>query len=45
MKCIFDKNNNKIYYENSDGNSGKREFDDNNNLVYCEDLKRICKIS
>jgi hypothetical protein len=33
---IKDKNNNRIYYENSDGVWVKSEFDENNNLVYYE---------
>jgi hypothetical protein len=34
---IKDKNNNKIYYENSDGYWVKQEFDSNNNIIYWED--------
>jgi hypothetical protein len=33
---IKDKNNNKIYSENSDGYWIKREFDKNNNQIYYE---------
>jgi hypothetical protein len=33
---IKDKNNNKIYFEDSDGFWIKREFDKNNNPIYCE---------
>ncbi|KFZ25872.1 MAG: hypothetical protein KQ78_01828 [Candidatus Izimaplasma bacterium HR2] len=33
---VFDKNNNKIYYENSDGFWVKREFNKNNNEIYYE---------
>jgi hypothetical protein len=35
-KYIFDSNNNKIYYENSDGFWYKQEYDSNNNLIYHE---------
>ena len=34
---IKDKNNNQIYYEDSDGYWSKREFDSNNNQIYWED--------
>ena len=34
---IKDKNNNKIYFEHSDGFWEKREFDKNNNQIYFED--------
>ena len=34
---IKDKNNNKIYYEDSYGFWSKREFDSNNNEIYYED--------
>jgi hypothetical protein len=34
---IKDKNNNKIYFETSNGNWYKQEFDKNNNAIYCED--------
>jgi proteasome assembly chaperone (PAC2) family protein len=33
---IYNSNNNKIYYENSDGNWSKREYDENNNRIYFE---------
>jgi hypothetical protein len=33
---IEDKNNNQIYYEDSDGYWSKREFDSNNNQIYYE---------
>jgi hypothetical protein len=33
---IKDKNNNEIYYETSDGDWEKREFDANNNIIYYE---------
>ena len=33
---IRDKNNNEIYFENSDGFWQKREFDENNNRIYYE---------
>ena len=34
---IKDKNNNRIYYEDSNGYWSKREFDKNNNIIYYED--------
>jgi len=34
---IYDKNNNEIYWENSDGKWNKREYDENGNLIYKED--------
>jgi hypothetical protein len=34
---IRDKNNNEIYYENSNGYWWKQEFDKNNNRIYRED--------
>ena len=34
---IKDKNNNRIYYENSNGYWSKREYDKNNNEIYYED--------
>jgi hypothetical protein len=34
---IRDKNNNQIYFENSDGYWWKQEFDGNNNEIYYED--------
>ena len=34
---IRDKNNNEIYYENSNGYWLKQEFDSNNNRIYWED--------
>jgi len=33
----FDKNNNEIYHEDSDGFWSKREYDENNNQIYYED--------
>jgi hypothetical protein len=33
---IRDKNNNQIYFENSDGYWWKQEFDGNNNEIYYE---------
>ena len=33
---IKDSNNNRIYYENSNGFWDKREYDSNNNRIYCE---------
>jgi hypothetical protein len=33
---INDKNNNRIYFENSNGNWYKQEFDKNNNEIYWE---------
>jgi hypothetical protein len=33
---IKDKNNNRIYFENSNGNWYKQEFDKNNNEIYYE---------
>lgn len=34
---IKDKNNNKIYWEDSNGYWSKQQFDSNNNEIYCED--------
>jgi hypothetical protein len=34
---IKDKNNNQIYFEYSNGNWIKREYDENNNEIYRED--------
>jgi hypothetical protein len=34
---IRDKNNNRIYYENSNGFWSKIEYDSNNNVIYWED--------
>ena len=34
---VYDKNGNKIYFENSDGYWSKREYDDNVKLIYYED--------
>jgi hypothetical protein len=34
---ITDKNNNEIYWEDSNGFWWKREYDPNNNLIYFED--------
>ena len=33
---IKDKNNNEIYYENSNGHWWKQEYDSNNNRIYIE---------
>ncbi len=33
---INDKNNNEIYYETSNGDWEKREYDSNNNIIYYE---------
>ena len=33
---IYDKNGNKIYYENSNGKWVKREYDKNGNMIYYE---------
>jgi len=33
----YDKNNNEIYFENSDGYWTKRKYDKNNNEIYFED--------
>jgi hypothetical protein len=33
---IKDRNNNEIYFENSDGDWIKREYDKNNNQIYYE---------
>jgi hypothetical protein len=35
---IKDKNNNEIYFENSNGYWWKQEFDENNNQIYYENL-------
>jgi hypothetical protein len=35
---IRDKNNNQIYFENSNGYWWKQEFDENNNQIYYENL-------
>jgi hypothetical protein len=34
---IYNKNNRRIYYENSDGYWEKREFDKNREIIYSED--------
>jgi hypothetical protein len=34
---INDKNNNRIYYEESEGYWAKKEYDSNNNIIYYED--------
>jgi hypothetical protein len=36
---LKDKNNNRIYYENSDGYWSKQEFDSKNNEIYWENSK------
>jgi hypothetical protein len=36
---IKDKNNNRIYFEDSDGYWSKREYDSNNNQIYFENSK------
>ena len=36
--CLYDKNGNKIYHENSDNFWTKREYDKNNNEIYFENL-------
>jgi len=33
---LYDSNNNRIYYENSNGFFYIKEFDSNNNEIYCE---------
>ena len=34
---LYDKNNNEIYYEDSDGYWEKSEYNENNNEIYYED--------
>jgi len=36
-RIIYDSNNNRIYYENTNGMWSKREYDENNNKIYYED--------
>ena len=38
---LYDSNNNKIYYENSDGFWSKREYDSNGNRIYFETSDRF----
>jgi len=41
-KYKFDKNNNEIYFENSDGYWEKRKYDKNNNVIYYENSYGYC---